>query len=96
MVALSGIIYTSWILAHAHTLALRYIFEGKQQVSTDVFNVGIGNGLSVLEIIHAFESQTGEKLNYKVGSRRAGDIMAIYSDYSKGKKIYWAGSRNWM
>lgn len=74
-------------LAHAHTLALRYIFEGKQQVSTDVFNVGIGNGLSVLEIIHAFESQTGEKLNYKVGPRRAGDIMAIYSDYSKAKKL---------
>ena len=74
-------------LAHAHTLALRYIFEGKQQVSTDVFNVGIGNGLSVLEIIHAFESQTGEKLNYKVGPRRAGDIMAIYSDYTKAKKL---------
>lgn len=42
-------------LAHAHTLALNYIFEGLQSIQTEIFNVGIGNGLTVLEIIRAFE-----------------------------------------
>ncbi len=73
-------------LSHAHTLALKYIFDGKQKVSTDVFNVGIGSGLSVLEIIEAFEKVTGLRLNYEVGPRRPGDVMAIFSDYSKAKK----------
>jgi UDP-glucose 4-epimerase len=73
-------------LSHAHTLALKYIFDGKQEVSTDVFNVGIGSGLSVLEIIEAFEKVTGLRLNYEVGPRRPGDVMAIFSDYSKAKK----------
>lgn len=74
-------------LASAHTLALQYIFDGKLQQSCDVFNVGIGNGLSVLEIIKAFEKETGEKLNYTLGSRRPGDVMAIYSDYTKAKSL---------
>lgn len=72
-------------LAHAHTLGLSYIFDSKQEMSTDIYNVGIGNGLSVLEIIDAFETQTGQKLNYKKGPRRPGDVMAIYSDYTKAK-----------
>jgi len=74
-------------LAHAHTLALAHIFDGKQQVKSDVYNVGIGNGLSVLEIIDAFEKQTGQTLNFIKGPRRSGDVMAIYSDYSKAKSI---------
>jgi UDP-glucose 4-epimerase len=73
-------------LSHAHTLALKYIFEGKQEVSAEVFNVGIGNGLTVLEIIASFEKVTGQKLSYELGPRRPGDVMAIYSDYSKAKK----------
>lgn len=72
-------------LAHAHTLCLKHIFEGKQLLQTDIYNVGIGNGLSVLEIIQAFESQTGQSLKYTFGPRRAGDVMSIYSDYSKAK-----------
>ncbi|MBP6445693.1 MAG: UDP-glucose 4-epimerase GalE [Saprospiraceae bacterium] len=74
-------------LAHAHTLALNYIFEGLQSIQTEIFNVGIGNGLTVLEIIRAFEKVSGEKLNYQIGGRRPGDIMAIYSDYRKAKNL---------
>jgi UDP-glucose 4-epimerase len=78
-------------LAHAHTLALSYIFEGKQTMTTDVYNIGIGNGLTVFEIINAFEKASGSKLNYEVGPRRPGDIMSIYSDYSKA-----ANQLGWM
>ena len=74
-------------LVRAHTLALQYIYDGKQQLSCDVFNVGNGNGLTVLEIIAAFEQETGMKLDYRLGARRPGDVVAIYSDYSKAKKI---------
>ncbi|MBC7885592.1 MAG: UDP-glucose 4-epimerase GalE [Saprospiraceae bacterium] len=73
-------------LARAHTKALNYIFEGKQDKPGDIFNIGIGNGLSVLEIIRAFEKVSGLKLNYEKGERRPGDIMAIFSDYKKAKE----------
>ncbi len=74
-------------LARAHTFALQYIYDGKQVPSVDVFNVGIGNGLTVLEIIAAFEQETGMKLDYKLGARRPGDVVAIYSDYSKARSL---------
>ena len=82
-------------LAHAHTLALKYSFEGHQNQDIDVFNIGIGNGLSVLEIIAAFEKVSGRKLNYETGPRREGDVMAIYSDYSKAKNhLGWSPGLN--
>lgn len=73
-------------LAKAHILAIRYLFDQQQEAGTDVYNIGIGNGLSVMEIIAAFEKVNGIKLNYIIGSKRPGDVMAIYSDYSKAKK----------
>lgn len=74
-------------LARAHTLALEYIFQNKQTISTEVFNVGIGNGLTVLEMIQAFERVSGIKLEYNLGKRRSGDVMAIYSDYKKASDL---------
>lgn len=77
-------IISTWsILPKPYTLGLKYIFDDKQQSPVDIYNVGIGNGLTVLEIIDAFEKVTGEKLSYQKGPRRPGDVMAIYSDYSK-------------
>ncbi|MCB0659594.1 MAG: UDP-glucose 4-epimerase GalE [Saprospiraceae bacterium] len=73
-------------LAHAHTLALDYIFSKKQNKPVEVFNLGIGDGLSVLEIIRTFEEVTGESLNYHIGPRRPGDVVAIFSNYEKAKK----------
>lgn len=74
-------------LAHAHTLALEYILSGRQHTSCEVFNLGIGQGLTVLEVIQAFEKVTGRHLNYEIGPRRPGDVMAIYSDYKKAAEV---------
>ena len=82
-------------LAHAHTLALQYQLQGRQSVSVDAFNLGIGQGVTVLEAIHAFESVTGLKLNYRIGARRPGDVEAIYADYGKARRLLgWEPRRN--
>lgn len=72
-------------LAHAHTLALNYLVEKKNMTHCEVFNLGTGNGFTVLEAIHAFEKVSGRKLNYELGPRRAGDVMAIYANNDKAK-----------
>ena len=78
-------------LANAHTRALRYLIEKKNFKRYEVFNLGIGNGISVLEAIHAFEKTSGKKLNYEIGPRRNGDVVAIYADYQKAQeKLGWA------
>jgi UDP-glucose 4-epimerase len=74
-------------LANAHTLALQHVLNGGQKEKTDVFNLGIGEGLTVLEIINAFEKVSNMSLNYIIGERRSGDIQAIYADNSKSRKI---------
>jgi UDP-glucose 4-epimerase len=72
-------------IAHAHTLAVQFLMEGKSAKRCEVFNLGTGNGVTVLEAIHAFEKATGQKLNYTIGPRRPGDVIAIYAnnDYAK-------------
>ncbi|MDR0977061.1 MAG: UDP-glucose 4-epimerase GalE [Prevotellaceae bacterium] len=67
-------------LAKAHVVAIRRILEGKQKEKVEVFNIGTGRGLSVLELISAFEAATGVKLNYKIVGRRAGDIEKVWAD----------------
>ena len=74
-------------LAHAHTLALDYLIQKKNFTSCEVFNLGSGNGISVLEAIKAFEKVSGLKLNYQLGPRRAGDVVAIYANYDKAKSL---------
>ena len=67
-------------IAHAHTLALQYLIENKNQTNCDVFNLGTGNGVTVLEAIKAFEKVSGVKLNYTIAPRRPGDVVAIYAN----------------
>jgi UDP-glucose 4-epimerase len=67
-------------IAHAHTLALEYLENGRNKTNCEVFNLGTGNGVTVLEAIHAFEEVSGVKLNYKIGPRRPGDVVAIYAN----------------
>ena len=69
-------------LAKAHVKAIRRLLDHKQLSAFEVFNLGTGRGLSVLEIIHAFEKSTGQKLNYKIVDRREGDIEKVYADTS--------------
>ncbi|HVX24922.1 MAG TPA: UDP-glucose 4-epimerase GalE [Parafilimonas sp.] len=77
-------------IAHAHTLALQYLISQKNISECDIFNLGSGNGVSVLEAIHAFEKVSGKKLNYKIGSRRPGDVVAIYANNNLAvNKLNW-------
>lgn len=67
-------------IAHAHTLAIQYLMEQQNRTKCDVFNLGTGNGVTVLEAIKAFEAISGVKLNYEIGPRRDGDVVAIYAN----------------
>lgn len=78
-------------LAHAHTLALKYLEAGGNSGLCEVFNLGSGNGVTVLECIKAFEKVSGVKLNYEIGPRRAGDVVAIYANNDLASSILgWA------
>lgn len=73
-------------LAKAHVAALK-LMQQNSFTGYDVFNLGTGNGNTVLEIIAAFERVTGVKLNYEIGPRRSGDIEQVWGDVSKAAKI---------
>ncbi len=76
-------------LAKAHIAALK-LMESNAFTGYDVFNLGTGNGNTVLEIIHAFEQATGEKLNYEIGPRRDGDVEQVWGDVTKSAtKLHW-------
>ena len=72
-------------IAHAHTLALNYLMQEKIKTNCEVFNLGTGDGFTVLEIIKEFEKVSGVKLNYEIGARRGGDVIAIYANNNKAK-----------
>jgi UDP-glucose 4-epimerase len=72
-------------LAHAHTLSLAFLKEGRNKTNFEIFNLGIGNGVTVLEAIEAFEKVSGQKLKYEAGPRRPGDIPAIYANNDLAK-----------
>jgi len=77
-------------IAHAHTLAIKYLQEGNNSSGCEVFNLGTGNGVTVLEAIKAFEKVSGVQLNYEIGPRRPGDIMAIYANNDKARtRLGW-------
>ena len=63
-------------ISHAHTLALQYLVDKKNTEKCEVFNLGTGNGVTVLEVIKAFERVSGVALNYAIGPRRPGDVVA--------------------
>ena len=69
-------------LAKAHVIAVKRLIENRNQAGYEIFNLGTGKGISVLEAINAFEKATGVKLNYRIVARRAGDIEKIWADTS--------------
>jgi UDP-glucose 4-epimerase len=82
-------------IAHAHTLSLQHLINGSQQSSFDAFNLGMGRGLSVLEVIAAFERVTGTIVNFQIGEKRPGDMAEIYADTHKAQEILkWLPSRS--
>lgn len=74
-------------IANAHTRALQYIIEDRNKQNCEVFNLGTGNGVTVLELIKAFEKVSGEKLNYKIGPRRPGDVIEIFANNDKARNL---------
>ena len=74
-------------LAKAHVVAMDRIMQQKQAEKVEVFNIGTGRGLSVLELIHAFEAATGVKLNYQIVGRRAGDIEKVWANPDKANNV---------
>lgn len=73
-------------IAHAHTLAFEYLQKKRPASLCEVFNLGTGNGVTVLEAIRSFEKVSNVKLNYEIGPRRPGDIKAIYANNDLAKK----------
>ncbi|HIT79205.1 MAG TPA: UDP-glucose 4-epimerase GalE [Candidatus Faecivivens stercorigallinarum] len=71
-------------LAKGHLCAINWVRNNK---GADAFNLGTGQGYSVLQIVQAFEKYSGRKVNYKIAPRRAGDIAACYADPSKAKEV---------
>lgn len=77
-------------IAHAHTLAIEYLEQDKSDALCEVFNLGTGKGVTVLEAIRSFEKVSGVKLNYEIGPRRSGDVIAIYANNDLARtKLKW-------
>ncbi len=70
-------------LAKAHVAAIEYLAKKNYASAFSVFNLGTGIGNSVLEVIEAFEKISGIKLNYRIGPRRAGDVVQVYASCDK-------------
>ena len=74
-------------IAHAHTLALDFLIAEKNKSNCDVFNLGTGNGYTVLEAIKTFEKVSDQSLNYVISNRRSGDIVGIFANNEKAKTL---------
>jgi UDP-glucose 4-epimerase len=74
-------------LAKAHVIAMQRLLNKKNQAKVETFNLGTGKGSSVLEVIHAFEKVSGQKLPYKIVARREGDITEAYANTDKANTI---------
>lgn len=82
-------------IAIAHIKALKYLIDKNNYSNFSIFNLGTGNGISVLEAIAAFEKVSEKKLNYSIGPVRPGDVIAIYSDNSFVEKtLNWTPKYN--
>jgi UDP-glucose 4-epimerase len=82
-------------LAKAHVLALKRLYDDKTVRPYEVFNLGTGKGISVLEIIQSFEKVSGIKLNYRIVDRRPGDIEKIWADPSlANRELGWKAEKS--
>jgi UDP-glucose 4-epimerase len=82
-------------LAKAHVAALKRMLDKKMKSANEAFNLGTGKGISVMEVIHAFERVSGMKLNYKIVARRPGDIVKIWADPSyANKELGWKAEKS--
>ncbi len=82
-------------VADAHINALKRLLDQRNESCYEVFNIGSGDGYTVLEMIKAFENTTGIKVNHTIGPRRAGDVQSVYADISLARKeLKWEPKRS--
>ncbi|WP_158963970.1 UDP-glucose 4-epimerase GalE [Myroides fluvii] len=74
-------------LADAHVRALEYLFKNENTEQIEVFNVGNGQGYSVLELVHSFERVSGIKINYEIVERRPGDVDKAWANTAKIERV---------
>ncbi len=74
-------------LAKAHVTAMKRMLDGEDTDAIEIFNLGTGRGLSVLELINAFEQSTGVKVPHHIGPRREGDIEKIWAAPAKANEV---------
>lgn len=81
-------------LAKAHVVAVDRMITGKGKEQFEVFNLGTGNGYSVMEVIKSFEKVSGKKLNYKIVDRRPGDVEQVWADTAyANKELGWKAGK---
>ncbi len=82
-------------LARAHVVAIGRMIEGRNKSDFEIFNVGTGRGVSVLELVRAFERVNGLKLNYRIAPRRAGDVVVSWADTTlANNELGWRAERS--
>lgn len=82
-------------LARAHVVAIGRMIEGRNKSDFEIFNVGTGRGVSVLELVRAFERVNGLKLNYRIAPRRVGDVVECWADTSlANNELGWRAERS--
>ncbi|MFK5970638.1 MAG: UDP-glucose 4-epimerase GalE [Candidatus Marithrix sp.] len=82
-------------LAKAHVVSVERLFKKNSKESFEVFNLGTGKGVSVMEIIKTFEKTSQHSLNYKIVERREGDVEQIWADTSyANKELGWKAETN--
>ena len=82
-------------LAKAHVVAITRMVEDRNKQKYEIFNVGTGNGVSVLELVESFERVNELKLNYKIAPRRPGDVVAIWADTTlANEELGWKAERS--
>jgi UDP-glucose 4-epimerase len=82
-------------LAKAHVIAIERLLTNKNKSLFEIFNLGTGQGLSVLEVVNAFQKATGVKLKYKIVDRRPGDIEKVWADTSfANNELGWKAEKS--
>ncbi len=82
-------------LAEAHVAALQFLLKKDIDNYYDVFNIGTGEGVSVMQLVKTFEQVSGQALHYKLGPRRSGDVTAVYADVQKSvEQLGWKARRS--
>ena len=82
-------------LAKAHVCAVARMLDGKMKEPYEIFNIGTGRPVSVLELVNAFEKANGVKFNYRFAPRRPGDVTAVWADPTRAnEELGWKAERS--